>query len=64
MSEPQKKRKFLDVPMAAEMAGYCIRHFRRIMEEENIPVMQIRHKQFILARDFDAWRDSRKQLAK
>jgi hypothetical protein len=46
---------FLDIPTAAEMAGFSLRHFRRIIEEDGIPVMQIGRKFFILGRDFTTW---------
>jgi hypothetical protein len=51
---------FLDIPTAAEMAGFSVRHFRRIMEEDGIPILQIGRKFFILGREFQAW-ESRKQ---
>jgi hypothetical protein len=51
---------FLDVPTAAEMAGFSIRHFRRIIEEDQIPIMQIGRKFFILGRDFDNWESTRR----
>jgi len=51
-----KKRTFLDVPSAARMAGFSIRHFRRIIEEDEIPIMQIGRKFFIVAANFEAWK--------
>jgi len=53
-SQPRTKM-FLDIPTAAEMAGFSIRHFRRIIEEDNIPIVQIGRKFFILGRDFTNW---------
>jgi hypothetical protein len=53
-------KMFLDVPTAAEMAGFSIRHFRRIIEEDRIPIMQIGRKFFILSRDFHDWECSKK----
>ena len=35
------QKQFLDIPSAAFQAGYSSRHFRRIIEEDKIPVMQI-----------------------
>jgi hypothetical protein len=51
---------FLDIPTAAEMAGFSIRHFRRIIEEDNIPIVQIGRKFFILGRDFTNWESQKK----
>jgi hypothetical protein len=55
-----KPKLFLDVPTAAEMAGFSIRHFRRIIEEDRIPIMQIGRKFFILSRDFNSWESAKK----
>ena len=56
---PTTTRRFLDIPTAAEFAGFSSRHFRRIIEEDRIPVMQIGRKMFIVARDFEAWKSTR-----
>ena len=56
-----KKRTFLDVPSAARMAGFSIRHFRRIIEEDEIPIMQIGRKFFIVAANFEAWKEKQGQ---
>src|SRR6185503_4021420 len=53
------QKNFLDIPTAALEAGYSPRHFRRIIEEEGIPVLQIGRKFFIVTRDFEAWKSSR-----
>jgi hypothetical protein len=53
------QKNFLDIPTAASEAGYSPRHFRRIIEEEGIPVLQIGRKFFIVTRDFEAWKTSR-----
>src|SRR5207249_6918584 len=53
-------KMFLDIPTAAEMAGFSIRHFRRIIEEDRIPIVQIGRKFFILGRDFSSWESSKK----
>jgi len=55
-----RPKTFLDVPTAAEMAGFSIRHFRRIIEEDRIPIMQIGRKFFILSRDFDNWESAKR----
>jgi hypothetical protein len=46
-------KMFLDIPSAAELAGLSLRHFRRIMKRDCIPIIQIRRKFFILAGDLD-----------
>ena len=53
------QRNFLDIPSAAFQAGYSPRHFRRIIEEDRIPVMQIGRKFFIIARDLEEWKATR-----
>jgi len=61
MTTTQPKTKmFLDIPTAAEMAGFSIRHFRRIIEEDGIPIVQIGRKFFILGRDFQSWESSKR----
>src|SRR5438552_10605262 len=63
MSAPAVQRKtqrnFLDIPSAAFQAGYSPRHFRRIIEEDRIPVLQIGRKYFIVTRDLEAWKATR-----
>lgn len=49
------KKTFLDIPNAAQMAGFSVRHFRRIIEEERIRIVQIGRKFFILGADFERW---------
>jgi hypothetical protein len=51
----QRVKMFLDIPTAADLAGFSLRHFRRIIEEDRIPIMQIGRKFFILGRDFMSW---------
>ena len=53
------QRNFFDIPSAAFQAGYSSRHFRRIIEEDHIPVMQIGRKFFIVARDLEVWKSTR-----
>ena len=55
-----RNKMFLDIPTAAELAGFSIRHFRRIIEEDNIPIVQIGRKFFILGRDFTSWESTKK----
>ena len=54
------KRMFLDIPNAAELAGFSVRHFRRIIEEERIRIVQIGRKFFILGADFERWQSTKK----
>ena len=54
------KKTFLDIPNAAEMAGFSVRHFRRIIEEERIRIVQIGRKFFILGADFERWQSAKK----
>jgi hypothetical protein len=59
--ERKMQKRFWDIPSAATQAGYSSRHFRRIIEDEGIPVMRIGRKFFILARDFDAWQSTHQE---
>ena len=59
-TKQQKPRMFLDIPAAADMAGFSLRHFRRIIEEDSIPIVQIGRKFFILGRDFSSWESDKK----
>ena len=54
------KRTFLDIPNAAGLAGFSVRHFRRIIEEERIRIVQIGRKFFILGADFERWQATKK----
>jgi excisionase family DNA binding protein len=49
------KKMFLDIPNAAEIAGFSVRHFRRIIDEERIRIVQIGRKFFIMGEDFERW---------
>jgi hypothetical protein len=57
------KRTFLEIPNAAQMAGFSVRHFRRIIDEEQIQIVQIGRKFFILNKDFQRWQLTRKRKA-
>ncbi len=57
------KRMFLDIPNAAELAGFSVRHFRRIIEEERIRIVQIGRKFFILGADFERWQMTNRRKA-
>ena len=54
------KKMFLDIPNAAGLAGFSVRHFRRIIEEERIRIVQIGRKFFIMGADFERWQESKK----
>lgn len=45
---------------AAQIAGVTPRHFRRIVEEDGIRIIQIGRKSFILGSDFSDWARSKK----
>ena len=54
------KRLFLDIPNAAELAGFSVRHFRRIIEDDRLRIVPIGRKFFILGADFERWLTARK----
>ncbi len=54
------RKTFLDIPNAAELAGFSVRHFRRIIEEERIRIVQIGRKFFILGVDFERWQETKR----
>ncbi|TSC75043.1 MAG: hypothetical protein G01um101444_90 [Parcubacteria group bacterium Gr01-1014_44] len=58
--EKPKIKMFLDIPNAAELTGFSIRQFQRIIEEDHVPIFQIKKKFFILGRDFELWKQSKK----
>lgn len=64
MTQTARPKMFLDIPTAAEMAGFSIRHFRRIIEEDCIPVMQIGRKFFILGTEFTKWESARRRVSR
>jgi hypothetical protein len=57
------KRMFLDIPNAAGLAGFSVRHFRRIIEEQQIKIVQIGRKFFILGADFERWQAGNRRKA-
>jgi hypothetical protein len=56
-------RMFLDIPNAAGLAGFSVRHFRRIIEEERIRIVQIGRKFFIMGADFERWQQTKRSKA-
>jgi len=49
------QRHLLDIPSAAYQAGYSTRYFRKIIQEDRIPTVEIGRRNFILASDLEAW---------
>ena len=58
-SQRKSQREFLDIPSAAYQAGFSSRHFRKIIEEDRIPLKEIQGKYFIIASDLEAWKATR-----
>jgi hypothetical protein len=58
------KRMFLDISNAAQQAGFSVRHFRRILEDERIRIVEIGRKFFILGADFERWQAAKKSQPK
>lgn len=54
------RKMFLDIPNAAGLAGFSVRHFRRIIEDERIRIVQIGRKFFIMGADFERWQATKK----
>ena len=52
------RRRLIDIPSAAFQAGYSPRHFRKIIEEDHIPVVQVGQKYFITASDLETWKST------
>src|SRR5262245_20374980 len=52
-------RNCMDIPSAAFLAGYSSRDFRKIIEEDHIPVIKIGSKSFIAASDLEQWKATR-----
>lgn len=66
MKMPEERapiRMFLDIPNAAGLAGFSVRHFRRIIEEERFRIVQIGRKFFILGSEFERWQQTRRAKA-
>ena len=53
--EGKTQSRLLDIPAAAFQAGYTIREFRRIIEEDRIPVVQIGRRCFITTSALEDW---------
>ena len=59
-STPIKKKMFLDIPTAAELAGFSVKGMRIAIQNDKIPIVPIKRKFFILGRDFEIWQKSKK----
>ena len=55
----RKMGKLLDITTAAEFAGYSLRDFRKVIEEDRIPVLRIGRKYFVSARTLEGWKETR-----
>jgi hypothetical protein len=53
---PAGQKRFWNIPSLARRAGYSVRQFRRIIEEDQIPLMRIGRKFFIISSDFEKWK--------
>lgn len=54
--ERKTQKRFLDLTSAAFQAGYNTRLFRKIIEEDHIPVLQIGRKTYIQSSDLEEWK--------
>jgi excisionase family DNA binding protein len=61
-STDNRAKKFYDIRTAAELAGFSSRHFRKIIEEDHIPVLEIGSKMFIGKRDLEEWKSTRGEV--
>jgi hypothetical protein len=50
-----------DIPSAAYQAGYTTRDFRRIIQEDRIPVVKIGRKDYITATALERWNSTRRE---
>lgn len=55
-----RRTTFLDIQNAAARAGFSERHFRKMIESDKIPIIQIGKKFFILGADFEKWEATKK----
>jgi excisionase family DNA binding protein len=61
---PERRKTFLSISVAAEIAGCSERHFRRIIVGNGIRVVQIGRKFFILNQDFLQWKSQNPKTQK
>jgi hypothetical protein len=52
------QRHLINISSAAFQAGYSPRDFRRIIEEDHIPVKLIGQKYFITVADLETWKST------
>ena len=60
-SIPGENENFPGRFYSSPFGGFSIRHFRRIIEEDEIPIMQVGRKFFTVASNFEAWKASQGQ---
>lgn len=46
---------------ASEIAGLSLRHFQRLIEKDQVPLVKINRKHFITTAEFKAWRRKAKR---
>jgi hypothetical protein len=60
---PVSDRVFISMAEGAQLSGYSIRQFRRVIAEHRVPIQKfghgLRRKYFILAKDFNLWLEKR-----
>ncbi len=59
IEQKKTKRRILDIQSAAYLAGFSPRHFRKVIEEDHIPVMYVGKKLFIVAQDLEEWKETK-----
>jgi hypothetical protein len=55
-------KPILEIATAAKMAGFSIRHFRRIIQADRVRVIRIGRKFFITGNDFSEWARTKKLM--
>ena len=59
IEQKKTKRRILDIQSAAYLAGFSPRHFRKVIEEDHIPVTHVGNKLFIVAEDLEEWKETK-----
>ncbi|PYS54225.1 MAG: hypothetical protein DMG13_09155 [Acidobacteria bacterium] len=59
IDQGKTKKRFLDMQSAAYLAGFSPRHFRKVIEEDHIPVTHVGNKLFIVAEDLEEWKETK-----
>lgn len=58
LNQPEQQDGLVRIAASAEFAGFSVRHFRRILESEKIPVAVIGRAFFVRKSDLQIWRDN------